>query len=45
MAPTRMLGAVYGVADVTLPLGTPVKDYLEEAEASKPDLKTAGAPA
>ena len=44
MAPTRTLGAIYGVADVTLPLGTPVKDYLAETEASKPDLKTAGAP-
>jgi len=45
MAPTRTLGAIYGVADVTLPLGTPVKDYLAEAGASsKPDLKTAGLP-
>jgi acetoacetate decarboxylase len=46
MAPTRMLGAVYGVADVTLPLGTPVKDYLAEAAASsEPGLKAAGLPA
>jgi acetoacetate decarboxylase len=46
MAPTQVLGAVYGVADVTLPLGTPVKDYLAEAGAgSKPDLKAAGLPA
>jgi len=46
MAPTQVLGAVYGVADVTLPLGTPVKDYLAEAGAgSNPDLKAAGLPA
>jgi acetoacetate decarboxylase len=32
MAPVRMLGAVYAVADITLPLGTPIKDYLTEAE-------------
>jgi acetoacetate decarboxylase len=31
MTPVRTLGAVYAVADVTLPLGTPVKDYLAEA--------------
>ena len=31
MAPTRMLGALYAVADITLPLGTPVRDYLAEA--------------
>ena len=34
MAPVRMLGAVYAVADITLPLGTPVRDYLAEAEAT-----------
>lgn len=45
MAPTRTLGAIYGVADFTLPLGSPVKDYLAEATASsKPDLQTTGRP-
>jgi acetoacetate decarboxylase len=42
MAPVRMLGAVYAVADVTLPLGTPVWDYLAEANAaSEHTVKTA----
>jgi acetoacetate decarboxylase len=46
MAPKRMLGAVYAVADITLPLGTPVKDYLAEAHASRtPGLNAAGLPA
>ena len=31
MAPVRTLGALYAVADITLPLGTPVRDYLAEA--------------
>jgi acetoacetate decarboxylase len=35
MAPVRMLGAVYAVADITLPLGTPVRDYLAEAEVAE----------
>jgi acetoacetate decarboxylase len=35
MAPVRMLGAVYAVADITLPLGTPVRDYLAEAEVTE----------
>lgn len=42
MAPVRTLGAVYAVADITLPLGTPVRDYLAEAGAGRQsDLKTA----
>jgi acetoacetate decarboxylase len=46
MAPKRMLGAVYAVTDITLPLGTPVKDYLAEAHASRtPGLNAAGLPA
>jgi acetoacetate decarboxylase len=41
MAPVRTLGALYAVADVTLPLGTPVRDYLAEAsEPSEPSAKT-----
>ena len=35
MAPVRTLGALYAVADITLPLGTPVKDYLAEAEVAE----------
>jgi len=43
MAAVRTLGAVYAVADITLPLGTAVRDYLAEAGAGRqPDLKTAG---
>jgi hypothetical protein len=43
MAAVRTLGAVYAVADITLPLGTPVRDYLAEARAARQrDLKTAG---
>jgi acetoacetate decarboxylase len=34
MAPVRTLGALYAVADITLPLGTPVKDYLAAAEVA-----------
>jgi acetoacetate decarboxylase len=34
MAPVRTLGALYAVADITLPLGTPVRDYLAEAEVA-----------
>ena len=35
MAPVRTLGALYAVADITLPLGTPVRDYLAEAEVAE----------
>jgi len=43
MAPTRTLGAVYGVADFILPLGTPVRDYLTEVEATRqPALEATG---
>ena len=35
MAPVRTLGALYAVADIALPLGTPVKDYLAEAEVAE----------
>jgi hypothetical protein len=42
MAPVRTLGALYAVADITLPLGTPVKDYLAEAGAARePSAKPA----
>jgi acetoacetate decarboxylase len=41
MAPVRTLGALYAVADITLPLGTPVRDYLAEAKAaSAPGAET-----
>ena len=35
MAPVRTLGALYAVADITLPLGTPVRDYLAEAQVAE----------
>jgi hypothetical protein len=35
MAPVRTLGALYAVADITLPLGTPVRDYLAEAPVAE----------
>jgi acetoacetate decarboxylase len=42
LAPVRTLGAVYAVADITLPLGTPVRDYLAEAgTAGEQHVKTA----
>jgi acetoacetate decarboxylase len=37
MAPVRTLGAVYTFADLSLPLGTQVKDYLAEATVSASD--------
>jgi hypothetical protein len=37
MAPVRTLGAVYTFADLSLPLGTQVKDYLAEATVGAGD--------